>query len=165
MISSRLAPDACCISSFHVKVCANPLTCIFANSLRRPAAFLHSLDKLNLCRQRLQQLLFGLMSKKNDPLYKHRRTLLTRIAYLTKRQRERGEVLWQVDELMVIVQMTWVIYQDIIAAYAHPKRSEGRKIMVKVMNSIRKGLPKGLEELAQLGRTLWRSREDILAYS
>ncbi|WP_027020533.1 transposase, partial [Corynebacterium sputi] len=32
------------------------------------------------------------------------------------------------------------------------------------INSIRKGLPKGLEELAQLGRTLWRRREDVLAY-
>ncbi|WP_027020245.1 transposase, partial [Corynebacterium sputi] len=36
--------------------------------------------------------------------------------------------------------------------------------MSRVINSIRKGLPKGLEELAQLGRTLWRRREDVLAY-
>ena len=28
----------------------------------------------------------------------------------------------------------------------------------------RAGLPKGLEELAQLGRTLWRRRKDVLAY-
>ncbi|WP_027020337.1 transposase, partial [Corynebacterium sputi] len=37
-------------------------------------------------------------------------------------------------------------------------------LMSRVINSIRKGLPKGLEELAQLGRTLWRRREDVLAY-
>ena len=27
-----------------------------------------------------------------------------------------------------------------------------------------KGLPKGLDELAQLGRTLWRRRKDVLGY-
>ena len=37
-------------------------------------------------------------------------------------------------------------------------------LMSRVINSIRKGLPEGLTELAQLGRTLWRRREDVLAY-
>ena len=32
------------------------------------------------------------------------------------------------------------------------------------IDTLRKGLPAGLEELAQLGRTLWRRRADILAY-
>lgn len=36
--------------------------------------------------------------------------------------------------------------------------------MLKMMSSIRKGVPEGLEELAQLGRILWRRREYILAY-
>ena len=36
--------------------------------------------------------------------------------------------------------------------------------MSKVIDTLRKGLPKGLEELAQLGRTLWRRRDDILAF-
>ncbi|AKK02021.1 Transposase [Corynebacterium epidermidicanis] len=36
--------------------------------------------------------------------------------------------------------------------------------MLKVMNSIHAGLPAGLEELAQLGRTLWRRRRDVVAY-
>ena len=57
-----------------------------------------------------------------------------------------------------------MFYQDMIAAYGHPQKSEGKKLMSRVINSIRKGLPKGLEELAQLGRTLWRRREDVLAY-
>ncbi|AIU31509.1 transposase [Corynebacterium ulcerans] len=56
------------------------------------------------------------------------------------------------------------MYQDIIAAYAHPTKTEGRKLMLKMMSSIRKGVPEGLEELAQLGRILWRRREYILAY-
>ena len=36
--------------------------------------------------------------------------------------------------------------------------------MERIINTLRKGVPKGLEELAQLGRTLWRRREDVLAY-
>ncbi|AWT26738.1 hypothetical protein Csp1_19700 [Corynebacterium provencense] len=36
--------------------------------------------------------------------------------------------------------------------------------MGRVIHTLRKGLPAGLEELAQLGRTLWRRRADILAY-
>lgn len=36
--------------------------------------------------------------------------------------------------------------------------------MGRVINTLRTGLPAGLEELAQLGRTLWRRREDVLAY-
>jgi transposase len=33
-----------------------------------------------------------------------------------------------------------------------------------VTHSIRRGVPTGLEEIAQLGRTLWRRRDDILAF-
>lgn len=36
--------------------------------------------------------------------------------------------------------------------------------MGRVIDTLRKGLPAGLEELAQLGRALWRRRADILAY-
>jgi transposase len=33
-----------------------------------------------------------------------------------------------------------------------------------VIDSIRRGVPAGLEEIAQLGRTRWRRRHDILAF-
>lgn len=36
--------------------------------------------------------------------------------------------------------------------------------MSGVISTLRKGLPEGLEELAQLGKTLWHRRHDILAY-
>lgn len=36
--------------------------------------------------------------------------------------------------------------------------------MRRVITILRKGLPAGLEELAQLGRTLWRRHEDVLTY-
>jgi len=41
-----------------------------------------------------------------------------------------------------------------------------KNIMLRgaVIDSIRRGVPAGLEEIAQLGRTLWRRRHDILAF-
>jgi len=62
------------------------------------------------------------------------------------------------------LQVTYMVYQDIIDAYSHPKRSAGKKLMKKVMDTIRNGLPTGLEELAQLGRTLWHKRTQVLAF-
>lgn len=55
-------------------------------------------------------------------------------------------------------------YQDLVGAYGHPDRSRGKKLMGQVITTFRKGLPAGLEELAQLGRTLRRRRAGILAY-
>lgn len=121
-------------------------------------------DKLTGCRQRLQRETTGRRGRKDDPLYKYRRTLLTRTNYLTQRQKQRLDLLWATDDDYVALEVTWLFYQDMIAAYGHPKKSEGKKLMSRVINSLRKGLPAGLEELAQLGRTLWRRREDVLAY-
>jgi len=121
-------------------------------------------DKLTWCRQRLQRETTGRRGRKDDPLYKHRCTLLTRSNYLTERQNRRLDLLWATDDEYVAVEVTWVSYQDVIQAYGHPKKSEGKKLMDRIINTLRKGLPAGLEELAQLGRTLWRRREDILAY-
>ncbi|OFO98859.1 transposase [Corynebacterium sp. HMSC034H07] len=73
-------------------------------------------------------------------------------------------MLWATDDNYVALEVTWLLYQDMIAAYAHPKKSEGKKLMKRIIHTLRKGLPQGLEELAQLGRTLWRRRKDVLAY-
>ena len=51
-----------------------------------------------------------------------------------------------------------------IAAYADEDRVRGKKLLTLVIDDLRNGLPAGLEELAQLGRTLHRRRDDILAY-
>ena len=121
-------------------------------------------DKLTECRQRLQRETTGRRGRKDDPLYKHRRTLLTRTDYLTQRQKQRLDMLWATDDDYVALEVTWMFYQDLITAYGHPPKSEGKKLMERIITTLRKGLPKGLEELAQLGRTLWRRREDVLAY-
>lgn len=36
--------------------------------------------------------------------------------------------------------------------------------MTEIITAVRTGVPDALEELAQLGRTLWRRRADVLAY-
>ena len=121
-------------------------------------------EKLTGCRQRLQRETTGRRGRKDDPLYKHRRSLMTRTNYLTERQKQRLNLLWATDDGYVALQVTWAFYQDVIAAYGHPDKSRGKKLMSRVIDALRQGLPAGLEELAQLGRTLWRRRHDILAY-
>jgi transposase len=37
-------------------------------------------------------------------------------------------------------------------------------MMTAIINTLRRGVPDALEELAQLGHTLWRRRADVLAY-
>ena len=84
--------------------------------------------------------------------------------YLTERQKQRLNLLWATDDDYVALQVTWAFYQDVIGAYGHPDTSRGKKLMSRVIDALRQGLPAGLEELAQLGRTLRRRRHDILAY-
>lgn len=60
--------------------------------------------------------------------------------------------------------MTWAFYQQIIDAYQHASPSTGKKLMATVIDSLRRQVPHGLHELAQLGRTLWSKRAEILAF-
>lgn len=60
--------------------------------------------------------------------------------------------------------MTWDFYQEVIAAYDEQRPRDGKKRLFKLIKRIKSGVPKGLAELATLGRTLWRKRAAILAY-
>ena len=51
-----------------------------------------------------------------------------------------------------------------LAAYADQDRRRGKTTLAEVIDRLRTGLPAGLEELATLGRTLHRRRDDVLAY-
>jgi len=82
---------------------------------------------------------------------------------LSDRQRRRLEKVF-VDEQHLPVAVTWRIYQDIIDAYADTDRRRGKTKLTRVIDTIRTGVPEGLKELAQLGRTLQRRRADVLAY-
>lgn len=119
--------------------------------------------KLDLCRQRVQQDTLGHRGRSGDPLYRVRRTLRTRLGLLTDRQRIRLETVFRYDE-HVAVEVTWWSYQQIIAAYEQPDRARGKTLLTAVIDRLRTGLPAGLEELATLGRTLHRRRDDVLAY-
>lgn len=119
--------------------------------------------KLDLIRQRIQQATCGHRGRTGDPLYGVRRTLRTRFPLLTSRQRTRLEAVFA-DDNHLAVMATWCVYQRIIAAYGHPDRRRGKAMMTVIIDSLRRGVPAVLEELAQLGRTLHRRRADILAF-
>jgi transposase len=119
--------------------------------------------KLDLIRQRIQQQTLGRRGHTGDPLYGIRRIARTRTRLLSQRQHHRLTSVLDADE-HIAVQVAYVIYQKIIAAYADPNRLSGKHAMVSLIESIRRGVPAGLEEIAQLGRTLWRRRHDILAF-
>ena len=120
-------------------------------------------QKLDLCRQRVQQDTMGHRGRSGDPLYRVRRTLRTRLALLTDRQRIRLEAVFAAEE-HVAVAVTWWTYQQVIAAYADHDRQRGKALLIAVIDRLRTAVPAGLEELATLGRTLHRRRDDVLAY-
>lgn len=119
--------------------------------------------KLDICRQRTQQHTLGRRGRSGDPLYRARRTLRTRVPLLTARQHDQLVGVFD-DDNHLAVAVTWNIYQKMIAAYANPDPHRGKTAMTAIIESLRREVPAALEELAQLGRTLWRRRTDVLAY-
>ena len=119
--------------------------------------------KLDLTRQRVQQQTCGHRGRTGDPLYRARRTLRTRLPLLSSRQQSRLSAVFADDNHLAVL-MTWSIYQRIIAAYCQPDRRRGKAMLASIIDSLRRGVPAGLEELAQLGHTLHRRRHDVLAY-
>ena len=120
-------------------------------------------DALDRCRRRVQQDLNGHRGRKNDPLYRARRTLHTGAGLLTDKQRQRLVDLFATDA-HVEVEATWGIYQRMIAAYREPVRATGRELMEKLIDSIGAGVPKSLVEIITLGKTLTKRAVDVLAY-
>lgn len=62
------------------------------------------------------------------------------------------------------VEATWQMYQRAVAAYREPDRTTGRAMMAALITTLSAGVPKALQELITLGRTLNRRAADILAY-
>jgi transposase len=120
-------------------------------------------DALDRCRRRVQQNLHGHRGLAADPLYRSRRTLHTGADLLTNNQRERLQGLFASDA-HVEVQATWGVYQQMIAAYRHPDRSQGRQLMTSLIEALHHGVPAALSEVTTLGRTLNKRAADVLAY-
>lgn len=120
-------------------------------------------DALDQCRRRVQQAIHGYRAHKGDPLYSARRTLHTGAGLLTGKQASRLRALFASDE-HVQVEVTWGIYQRMIAAYRHEDRRHGCDLMTKLIESLSDGVPTALIEVIALGRTLKKRADDILAY-
>lgn len=120
-------------------------------------------EKLDRCRQRIQQETLGHRGRLGDPLYGIRRVARTRASLLTENQQHRLTKVFA-DEQHVAFEVTWCVYQDIIDAYRARPPAEGKKIMVGTIDTITQGVPTGLEELRTLGRTMHHRRDDILAF-
>ena len=120
-------------------------------------------DAVEKCRRRIQLKTLGHRGRKQDPLYKARRTLLTGADLLTDKQYDRIQDVFDGDA-HVEVEATWAFYQHMVAAYREPDRAQGKQIMQKVITKLSRAVPKALTELTTLGRTLKNRAEDILAY-
>ena len=120
-------------------------------------------DALDQCRRRIQRDSFGRRGRKDDPLYKARRTLHTGAGLLTERQRARLEELFA-NEQHVQVEATWGIYQKMVTAYREPDPGLGKFVMQSVIDSLTSGVPTVLVELRRLGRTLKQRAGDVLAF-
>jgi transposase len=120
-------------------------------------------EALDQCRRRVQQELHGHRGRKDDPLYRARRTLNTGADLLTDKQTARIKALFATDD-HVEVEATWGIYQRMIAAYREPDRVKGRTMMAKLIASVSRAVPAALTEVITLGRTLKKRAADILAY-
>ena len=120
-------------------------------------------EALDQCRRRVQLATCGHRGYKGDPLYTSRRTLHTGAGLLTDTQTDRLEALFT-DDAHVEVEVTWAVYQQMIAAYREPDRAVGRELMRTLIESLSNGVPTALTEIATLGRTLKRRAADVLAY-
>ncbi len=81
-------------------------------------------DALEHCRRRVQQDTHGHRGRKDDPLYRARRTLHTGTDLPTDKQCARLRDLFAAEE-HVEVEATWGIYQRMITAYREPTASTG----------------------------------------
>jgi transposase len=124
-------------------------------------------EALDQCRRRIQQGIHGHRGRKDDPLYRARRTLQTGADLLTDKQKDRLADLFDAEshgDTHVEVEATWAIYQRMIAAYREPDRKLGKELMEKLIDSLSAGVPAALTELVTLGRTLKKRADDVLAY-
>lgn len=120
-------------------------------------------DKLTTCRQRLQREKYNRRGRKNDPLYKNRKTLLTSQKWLSEQQNKQLEELFNHDDYKVL-QRAWQVYQVIINCYNNPDKKEAKTKLRTIITTCRTLPNSTYPELAQLGRSLYKRLGDVLAY-
>lgn len=70
-------------------------------------------EALDHTRQRVQREQYGRRGRKDDPLYKCRRTLITGLSLATDRQKDRFDALFKMPEHEP-VQLVWSMYQRMV---------------------------------------------------
>lgn len=120
-------------------------------------------DALDTARQRVQQQIHGHRGRSHAPLYRARQLLPTGLDLLSTRQLQRLDQLFAVED-HAPVEVTWSVYQHLVAAYRNKNKTDARSDLAKVIDTLACGVPKGLPELAKLGRTLNKRRADLLVY-
>ena len=120
-------------------------------------------DALDRCRRRVQQDLHGHRGRKDDPLYRARRTLHTGADLLTDRQHQRSTALFGVED-HVAVEATWGVYQRMIAAYRHSDRAPDGQTMSNIITNLVRWRPGRAHGAAHAGAALKKRAEDVLAY-
>ncbi len=105
----------------------------------------------------------GGQGRAGDPLYKGTPDAAHRPDLLTGKQRARLKELFANDE-HTLVEVTWWIYQKMVAAYRHRDRAQGKILMQELITSTACGVPPELSEVTTLGRTLHTRATDVLAY-
>lgn len=120
-------------------------------------------EKVDQCRQRVQQATLGHRGREGDPLYGIPRVLHTGQGQLTGRQAARLQAVFACDAY-VEREVTWGVYQRIVAAYRDRDWAAGKRQMQEVIASLAHGVPEALVELITLGMTLKLRAADVLAF-
>ena len=120
-------------------------------------------DAVTVTRQRTQRTIHGRRGRKGDPLYACRRTLLTGEDLLNDKQQQRLNTLFDHPAHEQLHQ-TWTAYQEVIAAYRDPSRTNGKRRLQQLIRALSLDLSELPVELRKLARTLTRRAGDILAY-
>mgnify|MGYP000945233574 FL=1 len=120
-------------------------------------------EKLDQCRQRIQQDTLGHRGRSGDPLYGIRRLARTRAALLRPKQWFRLLDVFR-DDCHALFEITWEVYQRVIDSYRAPDPVEGKQIMTALIEAIGTDVPAALAEVRTLGKTLHRRQVDILAF-
>ena len=112
-------------------------------------------------RRRVQQDTLGHRGHARDPLFRVRNLLRRGAEHLTARQWERLTTSLQDGDPDDEVLITWQCYQQLRSAYHASDLTTGKKIAEQVLQTFHT-CP--IPEVARLGRTLRRWREQFLGY-
>ena len=109
-------------------------------------------DKFDQCR-RNQRAITGRRGRASDRLYRARRTLRTGAGPFADTKTRRFEALFA-DERHAPVQAAWGVYKRLIQAYRTEDPGLGKYLMRRLISSLKRAVPDGLEDTTKLARTL-----------